>query len=56
MYVNHRDPYLALEMIDLNVDRLTGLTSLSTYVESLNKPNTGFYLVRPDGSVEFFKS
>ena len=56
MHVNNNDPYLALEALDLNVDRLTGLTSIDDYVESLNQPHTGTYLVRPNGCVEFFKS
>ena len=56
MLTNRRDSNASLEEANQQVDRLIGIASINDYVESLNQPHTDYYLVRLDGSIEFFKS
>lgn len=45
----------ALDQANEQIDRMIKIESTSDYVNSLNQPQTGSYLIRPDGSVEFIK-
>lgn len=56
MLTNRKDTNASLERADQQVDYLIDIVSIDDYVESLNKPHTEYYLVRLDGSIEFFKS
>lgn len=45
----------ALDQANSQIDTMANVATTETYVASLNIKQTGTYLVRPDGSVEFIK-
>jgi len=44
-----------LDMTNAEIDRKAKVSTISDYMESLDKPRAGPYWVRPDGSVEMMK-
>ena len=45
----------ALDQANEQIDTMANVATTEAYVASLNIQQTGTYLVRPDGSVEFIK-
>jgi len=45
----------AIDLVNEQIDALAYVATTKDYVKSLNKHQTGTYLVRPDGSIEFIK-
>jgi len=46
----------AIDQANEQIDIMSGVSTTEAYVASLTKPQTGTYLIRPDGSIEFIKS
>jgi len=46
----------ALDQANEQIDKMIGIESVGEYVASLDQPHTNQYMVRPDGTIEFFKS
>jgi len=53
--MNHQDTNKAIDQANDQIDLMANVATTSTYVSSLDKQQTGTYLVRPDGSIEFIK-
>jgi hypothetical protein len=53
--MNHQDTNKAIDQANDQIDLMANVATTSTYVSSLDKQQTGNYLVRPDGSIEFIK-
>ena len=51
----HRCTNAALADADAEIDRRLVISTTAEYVESLNKQHTNKYMVRPDGTIEFYK-
>jgi len=45
----------AIDQVNEQIDTMANVATTEAYVASLNIKQTGTYLVRPDGSVEFIK-
>lgn len=45
----------AIDSANEQIDRMAKVETTEQYMSSLNKPQQGKYLVRPDGSIEFIK-
>ena len=45
----------AIDQANSQIDTMANVATTEAYVASLNIKQTGTYLVRPDGSVEFIK-
>jgi hypothetical protein len=53
--MNHQDTNKAIDQANDQIDLMANVATTSAYVSSLDKQQTGNYLVRPDGSIEFIK-
>ena len=46
----------AVDQSNIQIDEKAQVSSTDAYLVSLNLPQQGKYLVRPDGSIEFIKN
>lgn len=53
---NTNDLNKALDQANEQIDRMIGIETMSDYVASLDKQHTNQYMIRPDGTIEFFKA